>query len=133
MRGRQPPTEPSAGDHRAVGGRPAGGRAAAADQCGGAEAGPCHRGCEHDQEPGDADDHADLARVRRRITGQALADARTALDTEQLPTQLRLTVGRRATRNATKSKRPIRVRYSPTRPHHTTTTTTTKHPPPTGE
>ncbi len=49
-----------------------------------------------DQEPGDADDLADLARVRRRITGQALADARTALDTEHLPTQLRLTVGRRA-------------------------------------
>ena len=42
------------------------------------------------------DPDADLARVRRRITGQALADARTALDTEHLPTQLRLTVGRRA-------------------------------------
>jgi hypothetical protein len=42
------------------------------------------------------DPDADLARVRRRITGEALADARTALDTEHLPTQLRLTVGRRA-------------------------------------
>jgi len=42
------------------------------------------------------DPDADLARVRRRITGEALADARTVLDTEQLPTQLRLTVGRRA-------------------------------------
>lgn len=42
------------------------------------------------------DPDADLARVRRRITTQALAHARTALDTDHLPTQLRLTVGRRA-------------------------------------
>lgn len=42
------------------------------------------------------DPDADLARVRRRITGEALAHARTALDTDHLPTQLRLTVGRRA-------------------------------------
>ena len=39
---------------------------------------------------------ADLARVRHRITTEALAHARTALDTDHLPTQLRLTVGRRA-------------------------------------
>jgi hypothetical protein len=42
------------------------------------------------------DPDADLARVRRRITGEALAHARTALDTDHLPTQLRLIVGRRA-------------------------------------
>lgn len=42
------------------------------------------------------DPDADLARVRRRITGEALKHARTALDTDHLPTQLRLTVGRRA-------------------------------------
>ena len=55
--------------------------------CGGAEAGRTVSPRLRDQEPGDADDHADLARVRRRITGEALADARTALDTDQLPTQ----------------------------------------------
>lgn len=42
------------------------------------------------------DPDADLAKVRRRITTEALAHARTALDTDHLPTQLRLTVGRRA-------------------------------------
>lgn len=42
------------------------------------------------------DPDVDLARVRRRITGEALAHARTALDTGALPTQLRLIVGRRA-------------------------------------
>lgn len=42
------------------------------------------------------DPDADLARVRRQITGKAIANARTALDTQHLPTQLRLIVGRRA-------------------------------------
>ena len=42
------------------------------------------------------DPAADLARVRRRITGEALANARLALDTEHLPTQLQLLVGRPA-------------------------------------
>lgn len=43
------------------------------------------------------DPDADLGRIRRRITDEALAHARTALDTEHLPTQLRLIVGRRRT------------------------------------
>lgn len=42
------------------------------------------------------DPAADLARIRRRITGEALANARLALDTEHLPTQLQLLVGRPA-------------------------------------
>lgn len=43
-----------------------------------------------------ADPDADLSRLRRRITGEALAHARTALDTERLTTHLQLIVGRRA-------------------------------------
>lgn len=42
------------------------------------------------------DPDADLAMVRRRITGEAIRNARTALDAEQLPTRLQLIVGRRA-------------------------------------
>jgi len=34
--------------------------------------------------------------VTRRITGEAIRNARTALDAEQLPTRLQLIVGRRA-------------------------------------
>lgn len=41
------------------------------------------------------DPDADLAKVRRKITGEAVANARIALDAEHLPTQLRLIVGRR--------------------------------------
>lgn len=42
-----------------------------------------------------ADPDADLSRLRRRITGDALAHARAALDTERLTTLLHLIVGRR--------------------------------------
>ena len=42
------------------------------------------------------DPDADLTRLRTRITDEAIAHARTALDTPKLPTQLRLAVGRRA-------------------------------------
>ena len=42
------------------------------------------------------DPDADLARIRRRITGEALRNARTALDTAHLPTRLQLIVGRRS-------------------------------------
>lgn len=38
---------------------------------------------------------ADLSRLRRRITGEALAHARSALDTDRLTTHLQLIVGRR--------------------------------------
>ncbi len=43
-----------------------------------------------------ADPDADLSRIRRRITGEALAHARSALDTDRLTTHLHLIVGRRA-------------------------------------
>lgn len=43
-----------------------------------------------------ADPDADLSRLRRRITGEALAHARAALDTDRLTTHLQLIVGRRA-------------------------------------
>lgn len=42
------------------------------------------------------DPEANLARLRRRITGEALVNARSALDTERLTTHLHLIVGRRA-------------------------------------
>lgn len=43
-----------------------------------------------------ADPDADLSRLRHRITGEALAHARAALDTDRLTTHLQLIVGRRA-------------------------------------
>ena len=43
-----------------------------------------------------ADPDADLSRLRRRITGEALAHARSSLDTDRLTTHLHLIVGRRA-------------------------------------
>ena len=41
------------------------------------------------------DPAADLARVRSRITGEAIENARVALDAQHLPTLLQLAVGRR--------------------------------------
>ncbi len=48
------------------------------------------------------DPTADLARVRHRITGEAIENARIALDAQHLPTRLQLAVGRqgRPRRNA---------------------------------
>lgn len=43
-----------------------------------------------------ADPDTDLSRLRRRIIDEALAHARTALDTDRLTTHLQLIVGRRA-------------------------------------
>jgi hypothetical protein len=43
-----------------------------------------------------ADPDTDLSRLRRRITGEALAHVRSALDTDRLTTHLHLIVGRRA-------------------------------------
>lgn len=43
-----------------------------------------------------ADPDAELSRLRRRITGEALVHARSALDTDRLTTHLHLIVGRRA-------------------------------------
>lgn len=43
-----------------------------------------------------ADADADLAEIRRRITGEVLTDARTSLEVSELRTYLRLAVSRRA-------------------------------------
>lgn len=57
-----------------------------------------------------ADPDADLSRLRRRITGEALTHARAALDTERLTTHLQLIVGRRARVNGNRIDTEIPVR-----------------------
>lgn len=57
-----------------------------------------------------ADPDADLSRLRRRITGEALSHARSALDTDRLTTHLQLIVGRRARTKGNQIETEIPVR-----------------------